>query len=261
VRGPDSQPLLEARAIDVSVAGQSVCRRLELRIDPGQCWALLGRNGVGKTTLLHSLAGLRRADRGQIHLLGEEIRCLGARERARRRGLLPQDDEILFPVSVLESALAGRFPHLGRWGWEGPEDLALTRRALQDLDLADCEARNAQTLSGGERRRLAVATLVAQQPCLALLDEPTNHLDPAQQIQVLGLLRHQFTTQGRAALMVLHDINLALRFSDHLLMLLGAGRWRAGPTASLADADLLEELYGHPMDLVAGPQGPLAVPV
>ncbi len=253
-------PLLAARAVDVSVAGLPVCRGLDLAIEPGQCWALLGRNGVGKTTLLHTLAGLGRADAGEIRLLGHHIQRLGTLERARRRGLLPQDDEILFPASVLECALAGRFPHLGRWGWEGPVDLALARQALSDLGLAHCEARDARTLSGGERRRLGIATLLAQQPRLALLDEPSNHLDPAHQIAVLGLLRRRFATEDRAALMVLHDINLALRFSDHMLLLFGAGRWRAGPTGALTDAGLLEKLYGHPMAIIAGPSGPLAVP-
>ncbi len=254
-------PLLQAMDLDVSVAGLAVCRALDLCIEPGQCWALLGRNGVGKTTLLHTLAGLRPADRGDIRLLGENMAGLGTLERARRRGLLAQDDETAFPATVLECALTGRFPHLGRWGWERAEDLALSREALRQLGLGGLDNRNIQTLSGGERRRVAVAALLAQDPVMALLDEPTNHLDPGAQIAVLKLLRHRFTSEGRSILMVLHDVNLALRFSDRLLLLFGEGRWQAGPTASLADACHLGELYGHPMELVQGPRGPLAFPL
>jgi iron complex transport system ATP-binding protein len=254
-------PLLEVMGLDVSVAGLAVCRALDLCVEPGQCWALLGRNGVGKTSLLHTLAGLRRADRGDIRLLGEDIAGLGTVERAKRRGLLAQDDETAFPATVLECALTGRFPHLGRWGWERAEDQAFTREALGQLGLAGFEDRNIQTLSGGERRRVALAALLAQDPVIALLDEPTNHLDPGAQIAVLKLLRHRFTSEGRSILMVLHDVNLALRFSNRLLLLFGEGRWRAGPTASLADARHLGELYGHAMELVQGPRGPLAFPL
>jgi len=221
-------PLLEASSLRVTRPGLCVCEDLDLRIEPGQSWTLLGRNGVGKTTLLHILAGLLPPDQGRILVEGEDLARLSPIEQARHRGMLSQDDEAAFPATVLETALAGRFPHLGRWGWEGPDDIAIARDALCQVGLETIEQRNTLTLSGGERRRLGIATLLTQRPRLALLDEPSNHLDPHYQISLLGRLLEHFTQDGRAMLMVLHDVNLALRFSDHLLLLFGDGDWLAG---------------------------------
>jgi iron complex transport system ATP-binding protein len=119
--------------------------------------------------------------------------------------------------------------------------------ALQAVGLGGIEARLADSLSGGERRRLALATLLAQDPRLALLDEPVNHLDPGQQLAVIDLVRRTFGTPGRALVVVLHDVNLALRCCTHLLLLAGGGAARAGEAAALATPATLSELYGHPM--------------
>jgi len=253
-------PLLEASGLHVTRPGLCICEDLDLRIEPGQCWTILGRNGVGKTTLLHTLAGLLPPEQGRIRVDGEDLARLSAIEQARRRGLLTQDDEIAFPATVLETALAGRFPHLGRWGWEGADDMAIARDALRQVGLETTEQRNTLTLSGGERRRLGIATLLTQQPRLALLDEPSNHLDPRYQISLLGRLLEHFTDNARAMLMVLHDVNLALRFSDHLLLMFGDGDWLAGSAQSLTDEQHLSRVYGHPMDLIPGPRGPVVLP-
>jgi iron complex transport system ATP-binding protein len=169
------------------------------------------------------------------------------KELAQQLGLLLQDDTDPFPATVLETALTGRHPHLGRWSWEGPNDLRLADLALQAVGLADMAGRTLDTLSGGERRRLAIATLLTQSPRLALLDEPTNHLDLHHQVDLLQRLRDDFTRDGHAAVMVLHDLNLALRYCDHLLLLYGNGHWEAGPTLELATAKRLSALYGHPL--------------
>jgi iron complex transport system ATP-binding protein len=254
------QALLQAEDLCVSVAGIRVCDGLDLRVEAGQSWAILGRNGAGKTTLLHVLAGLRPPDAGRLEMHGEAVEDLSPHRRALQRAVLFQDDADPFPASVLESALAGRFPHLGRWGWERAADLAAANRALEAVDLAASAARDVQTLSGGERRRLAIATLLAQEPRLALLDEPTNHLDPHYQILVLDLLGRQLRGEDRGLVTVLHDVNLALRFCDHALLLFGDGQWCGGPTPSLVTETSLTRLYGHPMALIGGPRGPVAVP-
>ncbi len=251
--------MLETQQLDVSIADIAVCRSLDLSVEGGQCWAVLGRNGVGKTTLLHTLAGLREPERGEIRLQDQPISRLSRRSIARMLGVVFQDNEDPFPASVMETALIGRHPHLGNWRWERDEDKMQAMQALQHLGLEALADRPVSTLSGGERRRLAIATLLTQNPALALLDEPTNHLDLNFQVSVLELLT-KLCRRGQAMLIILHDINLALRFCDHLLLLLGNGRHMLGPTSSLGNADNLSLVYQHPLTEVPGPQGPVMVP-
>jgi iron complex transport system ATP-binding protein len=245
-------PLLETHALTVRAGPVTACRALDLRLASGTCWGILGRNGAGKSTLLHTLAGLRAPDEGGVHWQGRDLRTLSRRETARDIGLVPQGDDLPFPLTVRDAALAGRHPHLGRWQHETAEDQARVGEALRAVALDGCEDRPLDTLSGGERRRLALATLLVQDPAVALCDEPTNHLDPGQQLAMMTLLYRRFATAGRALVVVLHDAGLALRCCSHLLLVFGDGRTVAGEAAALGDPTLLGELYGHPMALVEG---------
>ncbi len=251
--------MLETRDLDISIAGKAVCRGLDLALEAGQCWAVLGRNGVGKTTLLLTLAGLRAAERGEIRLQDKPLGRLSRRSIARRLGVVFQDNEDPFPASVMETALIGRHPHLGNWRWERNDDKMRAMEALKDLRLDSLAQRPVSTLSGGERQRLAIATLLTQNPALGLLDEPTNHLDLNFQISVLELLK-TLCARGRSMLMVLHDVNLALRFCDHLLLLLGDGEYLLGTTRNLGNAANLSRVYEHPLTELSGPRGPVMVP-
>src|SRR6266700_7466603 len=209
-----THPLLAARGLTVTIAGHRVCSDLELAVKPGECLAILGRNGAGKTTLLHTLAGLRAAGAGVIELDGRPLANLTPRDVARLRGVLPQDDSDAFPATVLETVLVGRHPHLSRWQWEGADDIRIAREALAAADMEGTEERDVRTLSGGERRRAALAALLTQQPRLFLLDEPSSHLDLAHQLAVLRRLTTLAREQRSALIMVLHDLNLARRFCD-----------------------------------------------
>ena len=239
--------LLQTRGLAVSIATQPICAGLALEINPGQCWGILGRNGAGKTTLLHTLAGLRPADEGDIHLAGRPLMAWEGKERAQRLGVLFQDNREVFPSTVLETVLIGRHPHLQRWQWEGEADLAAARQALAAVDLAGMEARSVATLSGGEHQRLQIATLLAQAPRLLLLDEPVNHLDLRHQMEILATLTTQARREDRALVMVLHDINLAARFCDHLLLLCGDGDTCSGPCDAVMTIERLERVYGYPL--------------
>jgi iron complex transport system ATP-binding protein len=239
-----SEPaILSAQGLEVAIAGIVVCRELDFSVAPGECWAILGRNGAGKTTLLHTLAGLRAPISGAIALDGRPLATMPAREVARIRGLLTQDDSDAFGATVLETAMIGRHPHLSRWQWESGEDLRIAREALVSMDLAGAEQRDVRTLSGGERRRAALAALLTQQPRLMLLDEPSSHLDLAHQLGVLRRLTALARDQRSALIMVLHDVNLARRFCDHVLML-DRGVAVAGSAAELLTAKRLSEIYG-----------------
>lgn len=243
---PDA-PLLSARNLAVAVAGRTLVEGLDIALRSGETLAILGRNGTGKTTLLHTLAGLRPPATGEVALCGRTYAEHGPRAAALQRGLLAQTQSDAFPASVLETALIGRHPHLGRWAWEGDDDERIARAALAAVGLAGLEQREVHTLSGGERQRLGIATLLTQQPQLYLLDEPLAYLDLNHQLAMLELATRYAAECGAGFVIILHDVNLALRYCRRALMLFGDGRWREGPSEEILNAGSLGELYGHPL--------------
>jgi len=252
--------LLVTKDLAVAIAGKLVCRDLDLHIRCGQRWAVLGPNGSGKTTLLHTLAGFRPPQAGEITLKGRHLNTWQLRQRAKLLGALLQHYDDPFPSTVLETALIGRHPHLQRWEWEDSDDVAQARRALALMDLAGFENRTIATLSGGERRRLAIATLLTQNPQLLLLDEPTNHLDLFHQLRALDLFTQLASQEARALIMVLHDITSAVRYCDHALMLFGEGETLAGAVTDLITEENLARLYGHPIRRLSSPDGDVWTP-
>ena len=252
--------LLETRQLSVDIAQQRVCTGLDLEIAAGECWALLGRNGTGKTTLLHHMAGLRQDHRGSILLSGDEITELTPRARAQHTGILLQHSNRGFGANVLDTVLTGRHPHLATLAWESESDLAIARRYIDALGLNGFAGRSLETLSGGELRRVEIARLLTQQTRLCLLDEPTNHLDLAHQATSLHTLHEQCVTRQRAMLLVVHDLNLAYRICDHWLILNVDGSWRAGKREQLCDPRLLTLAYDHPISRIETGDGPLFIP-
>lgn len=242
-----TSPLLTARGLDVAVAGRTLVRSLDMALRGGEILAILGRNGAGKTTLLNTLAGLRPAAAGSLELLDRPYASHGQRQAARLRGLLTQTQNDAFAASVLETALIGRHPHLGRWAWESEQDEGIARDALAAVGLEGLEEREVHTLSGGERQRLGIATLLAQQPLLYFLDEPLVHLDLAHQIAMLELAQ-RYAAECRAGfVIVLHDMNLALRYCRRALLLFGDGRWTEGTSEEVLTLENLVGLYGQPL--------------
>jgi iron complex transport system ATP-binding protein len=240
-------PLLNVHGLDVAIDDKTLVRDLNLTLCGGETLAILGRNGSGKTTLLHTLAGLRPPSGGDIDLCGKPYAAQGPRAAARLRGLLTQTQSDAFPASVLETALIGRHPHLGRWSWEDAKDELIARDALAAVGLRGLEKREVHTLSGGERQRLGIATLLTQLPLLYLLDEPLAHLDLAHQIAML-VLAQRYAADCRAGfVIVLHDMNLALRYCRRALLLFGDGRWQEGPSEEVLTVESLSELYGQPL--------------
>jgi iron complex transport system ATP-binding protein len=253
-------PLLETRALAVEIAGKTVCTGLALRVARGERWAVLGVNGIGKTTLLRTLAGLRAPRTGEIVLDGEPLPALNGRERARRRGMLFQSEHDEFEATVVEAVLAGRHPHVAAWAWESPADVAAARAALERVALAGLDARRLGSLSGGERRRVAIAALLAQDPALMLLDEPTSHLDLHHQVAILDVLAAPATPHGKALVMSLHDVNLAARYCTHALLIFGGGETEQGPVPEVLAPATLSRLYSHPVARIDGPRGPVFAP-
>ena len=240
---PESSPsLLKCADLTVDVAGRMLVDTLALELRPGQFIAVLGKNGSGKTLTLKTLAGLRPVTSGTISLADRELQSLRRSEVARNLALLTQHDEDAFPATVLETVLVGRHPHIRPFQWESRTDLRLAREALAMVDLQGLEERVVATLSGGERRRLAIAQVLAQEPKIYLLDEPANHLDPQHELDILALFR-KITQRGGAVIASLHDVNLAARFADQCLLLYGDGQWLLGPSADVLNEENLSRLY------------------
>ena len=246
----DASPTgLRCDALSVSVPGRALIDALTIDIRPGEFLAVLGPNGVGKSLTLHTLSGIRPAQSGTVTLDGVAIGDVDRQRKATRLALLPQNTEDIFPETVFDTVMIGRHPHIGRIRWESKQDRDIAMDALRQVDLGELASRDVNTLSGGERRRLAVAQVLTQSPEIYLLDEPTNHLDPQHQLDILEIFSRK-SRQGGAVVASLHDVNLAARYADRCLLLYGDGRWDIGDTQALLTGECLTELYATVMDTV-----------
>ena len=241
---------LRTESLDVSIAGQQVCKGLDLQVPAGSCLGILGRNGIGKTTLIKTLAGLLPADRGKIHIDDQSLSDWQLSALARKRGLLMQSSPGLFNATVLEAVLIGRHPYIDTWQWESSTDTEIAQRALSAVGLAHFSERQLLTLSGGEYRRVEIARLLAQDTDLLLLDEPVSHLDLHYQISILNHLRNHCQTCSHAMVMILHEPNLVTRFCDHVLMLYGNGEYIAGTPDEVLNEENLYRLYQHTIKVI-----------
>jgi iron complex transport system ATP-binding protein len=251
-----SVPMLQAESLCIDAGGRRLCSGLDLQVRSGEFWCVIGRNGAGKSTLLHTLAGLNNPREGRVLLAGSDIRSIAPAMLARRRGLLPQQQFDAFSSSVLDTVVAGRYPHLAGLGWDSDEDRAAASHALSAVGMADSAGKDVMTLSGGERQRVALATLLAQDPDVLLLDEPTAHQDAAAQLAVMALVR---SMADKAVVAACHDINLVSRFATHVLVL-ADDMHCAGPVHSVLTPAVLQHAFGCRFDVLDGACGRLFIP-
>jgi len=234
--------MLEARGLDLSVGGHELVRALDLSLAPGQCWALLGRNGAGKTSLILALAGLRAPAAGAVALGGVPLAATKRGEVARRIGVLLQDEDSDFWGSVLDYVLLGGYPRSKSvWGRDA-DSVGRAHRWLAELDLADRAAQSYRTLSGGERQRARIAQLLVQDAEILLLDEPLQHLDLRHQAQVMRTLSAS-ASSGKTVVMALHEPGYAARHCGFSVLLYDAGRTSLGRSSDMLTQANLEALY------------------
>ncbi|MCG2585562.1 ABC transporter ATP-binding protein [Massilia sp. TS11] len=223
---------------------------LDWEAKAGECWAVLGRNGAGKSTLLRTLAGLRLPEQGEVHLGGRLLADWPLEALARERAFLAQSRSDAFAYRVIEAVLTARHPYHADRYWDGSDDHRIAMAALAALDVADLAQRDVRSLSGGERQRVALAALLAQQAPLMLLDEPATALDLPHQIAAMRLLAALCRDEGRCVVLVGHDLNLAFSTCSHALLLMGQGRWLAGPVDEVMRPETLSACLGHPIDVL-----------
>ncbi len=216
------EPGITIRSASVVIGGRTLLSGVELQLRPGELVAIVGRNGAGKSTLLRLLAGLLRPSRGEVALDGRPLRAYSARERAQRLGFLAPS-RLPVPAGFTVRQVVGlmRFGHHSWWRATGADDVTVAA-AIAGLGLDAFVERRLETLSDGERQRVWLAGLLAQETAYVLLDEPTSHLDPPHAIESLQTVR-SWATAGRGVAIVLHDLDAALAIADRLV-LVDAGR-------------------------------------
>jgi iron complex transport system ATP-binding protein len=255
-------PLLEFRGAAIGRDGPSrrtLVADVSFALERGELLAVLGRNGVGKSTLLATALGDFEPIAGTVALQGRPPASLPARERARLAAVLPESEALPYDFPVRHVVELGRYAHLGLFAAPRDADRAAVERAVATAGIGALLDRGINELSAGERQRVLLARVLAQEPELVLLDEPTAHLDPGRQIDVMAMLRRLVDERKIGALAVLHDPNLASRFADRVL-LLGEGRVLAlgAPRESLTP-ELLGAAYGARFRVLPDPDSGLPI--
>jgi len=253
--------LLLLQNLAVQQAGRRLNQPFDLVLKAGEVWGILGPNGVGKTTLLHTLAGLRRVQQGRVCWREGDIQHMPAKLRAQAIGVLFQQAEVLLSQTVYESLMTARYPYTGFSLVDRAEDKAMVDAVMQALSLVTYRDRWVNQLSGGEQKRVAFARLWIQDPELYLLDEPTNHLDLRYQTQLIAQTVQRAQAKQGIVVMALHDVNVALSYCDHILLLHEDGRVTQGSQAEMLTETQLSALYGCPVRMLQ--EGPVraCVPV
>jgi len=250
-------PALSLRGITVALGGAAVLRGVDLDVRRGEVLALVGPNGAGKSTLLGVASGDVEADRGSVAVLGEDLSGLNPRRAARLRSVLLQEQRLAFGFSAREVVEMGRTPWYRRP--EEERDEIAVEIAMKRTDVTGFAERRYPTLSGGEKARVSLARVLAQEAPVLLLDEPTAALDIHHQEQVLGTAR-ELAGCGATVVVVLHDLSLAAAWADRIC-LMSRGRIRAlGTPREVLVADVLDDVYQHPLEVVEHAGALLVVP-
>jgi iron complex transport system ATP-binding protein len=245
---------LLAQGLDVRLCGKSVLHAVDAAFAPGRVTAILGPNGAGKSTLLACLAGLRTPDAGVVRLDGEEVLKLPPRARARRMAFIPQTPEVAWAVEARILVGLGRTPFIGARGLSG-EDASAIERAMTQAGVLGFADRDVTTLSGGERARVMIARALAGDPAWLLADEPLAGLDPGHQLDAAVLFRRLAAEDGRGVVVTLHDLSLAARMADRILLLVDGRVLAEGPPAEALTPATLAAAYGVNTRIHQGPDG------
>ncbi|MBN2141177.1 MAG: ABC transporter ATP-binding protein [Desulfovibrionaceae bacterium] len=233
---------LTVRGIEFGRGAQSVLSGVGLTAEPGEVVGVLGPNGVGKTTLLKCILRILRPRSGSVSVDGQDMASLTPRQRAKRLAYVPQGAPARFPLSVFEFALMGRRPHL-RWR-PSAKDAEVVAETLARLGLEDLAGRDFESLSGGQKQKVLLARAFAQQARYLLLDEPTSNLDVNHQLEIMGLLRRAVAADDMGAVIAIHDLNLAARFADRVVLLFQGAVFSDGEPAEVLSEENVRAVFG-----------------
>jgi len=247
-------PALRVRNVSVRFGERVALQDVDFAVPRGQFVALAGPNGSGKTTLLRAALGFLPTESGSVELFGAEVSGLSVSERARRVAWVPQEENPRDDIPLLDYVLFGRYAHLGWLERESDTDRQAAGRALDAVALGDRKQDGILSISGGERQRAILARALAQESPLVLLDEPTSHLDIAHQLDILSRVRALVTERKVTVVAAMHDLNLAARFSDRIVVLSRGRRVADGPPNEVISEELLARVWGVVADLRRDPR-------
>jgi ABC-type cobalamin/Fe3+-siderophores transport system ATPase subunit len=234
---------------------------VSLSVDPGRFVAVLGPNGSGKTTLVRLALGALLPQQGSVTIGDKPAHAWPRQDLARVVGVVPQREDNLFPQRVRETVLLGRYPHLSMWGRERPGDHAAVQRALAACDVEQLADRWVWSLSGGEYQRVRIARALAQEPKLLVLDEPGISLDLKHEMGLFELVRSLVDARGIGVLMITHDLNLAARFADSLLLLNEGRAIVSGAPNRVLTRHVVESVFSWPVIMQTIDGRPQMVPL
>ncbi|MBD3551307.1 ABC transporter ATP-binding protein [Streptomyces sp. SP18CM02] len=254
---------LTAEGLTLGYGDRTVVDSLDLAVPPGRITVIVGANACGKSTLLRSMSRLLAPRKGRVVLDGKEVHRLPAKELARTLGLLPQSPVAPEGITVSDLVGRGRHPHQSVFSRWNEKDDAAVAAALEATHAEPLAERAVDELSGGQRQRVWIAMALAQQTDLLLLDEPTTFLDASHQIEVLDLLTDLNRSRGTTIVMVLHDLNLAARYADHLIALAGGGLHASGTPAEVLTEETVRAVFDLDSRIIEDPVSgrPLMLPI
>ena len=235
--------ILRFENVTAAYGDRDVIKDFSCTVERGEFVSLIGPNGSGKSTLIQTVTGIVGIKSGRVYLDGRDNAGLSARERAQITAVVPQSFQAGFAFKAKEIAAMGRHPFLRRMQSETEEDYKIIDRALEQTGTLHLRERKITQLSGGERQRIIISAALAQQPQLLILDEPTNHLDIQYTLEVMQLMRKLNREQGITIFAVLHDINMAARFSDRILVLNEGKKVKDGSVDEIIREEVLKPVY------------------
>lgn len=250
---------LELAGIQFGYGNSDLLRDISFEVAEGEVLSLVGPNGAGKTTILKCINKILKMKKGRVLLEGRNVAAMKPREMARSFGYVPQSSPASFPLTVFDMVLLGRKPYIG---WKaGRRDREIVLGIIKLMGLDEMAFRNFNELSGGEQQRVLIARAFAQEPQVLLLDEPISNLDMRYQFEILDTVAVMVRERGLAVVMAIHDLNLAARFSDRIVMLKNGRIFADGKCHEVIDADNIRKVYGIEVTVYGDSGMPQIVPI
>lgn len=240
--------------------GKLILDDVSLDIENPQLVSIIGPNGVGKSTLIHCMNRILSPSKGTVLIDGRDISRIRVKDLAKKIGYVPCSADDCFPLTVVDTVLMGRNPH-SRWKGDLRSDMKVVEEALELMDIKPLAMRQFNELSAGQHQRVMLARGLAQEPEILLLDEPTSNLDLKHQMDVIRILKSLSSKKGIAIVMISHDVNLAARYSDNIIMMLDGGIYDAGRPSDVITRESIKAVYGVDSEILYRNGRPVVLPI